>query len=164
MGVGWTPLRRPTHWRSAHILWRHVATPHQSAGGVRNNGPPEKAGAGDRHSTRHLHQGSTRPLHAADGLSSTWRRSACCSTDWLPAVLSRPMRRAVLNTWLRKARHRPWAPTRRAHALRREVTPIRTHFRTRKMHRLNSGHFAVEDCLPFIVEKMMAFCEKTRTM
>ena len=33
-----------------------------------------------------------------------------------------------------------------------------------EMHRLNSGHFAVEDCLPFIVEKMMAFYEKTRTM
>jgi hypothetical protein len=26
-----------------------------------------------------------------------------------------------------------------------------------EMHRLNSGHFAVEDCLPFIVEKMTAF-------
>jgi len=32
-----------------------------------------------------------------------------------------------------------------------------------EMHRLNSGHFAVEDCLPFIVEKMIAFYERTRT-
>ena len=32
-----------------------------------------------------------------------------------------------------------------------------------EMHRLNSGHFAVEDCLSFIVEKMIAFYERTRT-
>jgi pimeloyl-ACP methyl ester carboxylesterase len=32
-----------------------------------------------------------------------------------------------------------------------------------EMHRLNSGHFAVEDSLPFIVEKMIAFYERTRT-
>jgi hypothetical protein len=31
------------------------------------------------------------------------------------------------------------------------------------MHRLQSGHFAVEDCLSFIVEKMIAFYERTRT-
>jgi pimeloyl-ACP methyl ester carboxylesterase len=29
-----------------------------------------------------------------------------------------------------------------------------------EMHRLNSGHFAVEDCLPYIVEKMLAFYDK----
>jgi pimeloyl-ACP methyl ester carboxylesterase len=32
-----------------------------------------------------------------------------------------------------------------------------------EMHRLNSGHFAVEDCLSLIVEKMIAFYERTRT-
>src|SRR5215467_14112275 len=32
-----------------------------------------------------------------------------------------------------------------------------------EMHRLKSGHFAVEDCLSFIVEKMIAFYERTRT-
>jgi hypothetical protein len=32
-----------------------------------------------------------------------------------------------------------------------------------EMHRLNSGHSAVEDSLPFIVEKMIAFYERTRT-
>ena len=32
-----------------------------------------------------------------------------------------------------------------------------------EMHRLNSCHFAVEDCLSFIVEKMIAFYERTRT-
>jgi len=31
------------------------------------------------------------------------------------------------------------------------------------LHRLNSGHFAVEDCLPFIVEKMVAFYEGVRS-
>jgi hypothetical protein len=31
-----------------------------------------------------------------------------------------------------------------------------------EMHRLNSGHFAAEDCLSFIVE-MIAFYERTRT-
>ena len=29
-----------------------------------------------------------------------------------------------------------------------------------EMHRLNSGHFAVEDCLPMIVDKTMAFHER----
>jgi pimeloyl-ACP methyl ester carboxylesterase len=29
-----------------------------------------------------------------------------------------------------------------------------------EIHRLNSGHFALEDCLPYIVEKMMAFHNK----
>ena len=29
-----------------------------------------------------------------------------------------------------------------------------------EMHRLNSGHFAVEDCLPTIVDKTMAFYER----
>ena len=33
-----------------------------------------------------------------------------------------------------------------------------------EMHRLNSGHFALEDCLPFIVEKMIPFYQKARTM
>jgi hypothetical protein len=28
------------------------------------------------------------------------------------------------------------------------------------MHRLQSGHFAVEDCLPLIFEKMIAFHDK----
>jgi pimeloyl-ACP methyl ester carboxylesterase len=32
-----------------------------------------------------------------------------------------------------------------------------------EMHHLQSGHFAVEDCLSFIVEKMIAFYERTRT-
>ena len=31
-----------------------------------------------------------------------------------------------------------------------------------EMHRLNSGHFAVEDCLPYITEKMVAFYERNR--
>jgi pimeloyl-ACP methyl ester carboxylesterase len=30
-----------------------------------------------------------------------------------------------------------------------------------EMHRLNSGHFAVEDCLPTISDAMMAFYEKS---
>jgi pimeloyl-ACP methyl ester carboxylesterase len=29
-----------------------------------------------------------------------------------------------------------------------------------EMHRLRSGHFAVEDCLPEIVEKMISFHKK----
>lgn len=31
-----------------------------------------------------------------------------------------------------------------------------------EMHRLSAGHFAVEDCLPFISEKMIAFYEKIK--
>jgi hypothetical protein len=31
------------------------------------------------------------------------------------------------------------------------------------MHRLNSGHFAVEDCLPYITEKMIDFYDRTTT-
>ena len=32
-----------------------------------------------------------------------------------------------------------------------------------EMHRLNSGHFAVEDCLATIVDKMTAFYKNDRT-
>jgi pimeloyl-ACP methyl ester carboxylesterase len=32
-----------------------------------------------------------------------------------------------------------------------------------EMHRLDSGHFAVEDCLPYIVEQMTAFYDKIHT-
>jgi len=32
-----------------------------------------------------------------------------------------------------------------------------------EMHRLNSGHFAVEDCLPYITEKMIDFYDRTNT-
>jgi len=31
-----------------------------------------------------------------------------------------------------------------------------------EMHRLNSGHFSVENCLPHIVENMIAFHEKNQ--
>jgi pimeloyl-ACP methyl ester carboxylesterase len=31
-----------------------------------------------------------------------------------------------------------------------------------EMHRLKSGHFAVEDCLPYITEKIVAFYERNR--
>jgi hypothetical protein len=31
------------------------------------------------------------------------------------------------------------------------------------MHRVNAGHFAAEDSLPYIVEKIAVFYEKTRT-
>jgi len=31
-----------------------------------------------------------------------------------------------------------------------------------EMHRLKSGHFAVEDCLPYITEKMLAFYKRNR--
>jgi pimeloyl-ACP methyl ester carboxylesterase len=31
-----------------------------------------------------------------------------------------------------------------------------------EIHRLKSGHFAVEDCLPYITEKMLAFYERNQ--
>jgi hypothetical protein len=33
-----------------------------------------------------------------------------------------------------------------------------------EMHRLNSGHFAVEDCLPTIVDKMKDFYRRARAL
>jgi hypothetical protein len=36
----------------------------------------------------------------------------------------------------------------------------RCHFPHAEMHRLDSGHFAVEDCLPYVVEPMTAFYDR----